>query len=449
MTVRHLRRVPRGSNNRRRRYLQDDENDDINEDTTNNDDDGKNNDPNGNNGDNKNENKNNNKNKNPETSEPSQGPTQRPRTRAPTQRPVFAPTMPSSPTFQLTTPSSASPPSTAMKPSFISFQGTVDLSWSQIQTSSDVQFSDYMVPFLKDWIAQEYLCSQPSILLTSDLALESDCATEGTPLAADSKRTRAILWNAPDAIASSERLDGTDLPYARWTLSFPVYDEYSEGLETHLQEGLDGLILRDRIEPAFRSSILSVVGNEMATFGDREVLDRSDGTLPPFAAPYLAPTALPTATVDDAKSVVMVQSIGGFLALIHTLLLIMLHFFGKPYLQKRILDEKRKTNRKLFIDGLKLTHTESSEVASTDGSSGNLRQKKKIQVEQRQRRRISKKDDNQSSTYGNNPSDGLGLLLMATNRRSLNQRDSSGRRPSPNKTTYHDRNRSLWWCGEE
>jgi hypothetical protein len=357
------------------------------------------------------------------------------------------------PTTQLPTPAPGIPtlsptqsPFAVIKPSFLSFEGTVQLTWSHHLTFAETQFSSVMMPELTEWIGQEFLCQQNSILLTSNLALESDCDSVGSiSNSTTTDQARAIIWNTPTAIATVETLPDSDIAYTLWSVNFPVYAEFYNDLQQDLQLELDTQIIEEALLSPLEDALLSIVGEEVDFFAffTNNTADgaNSTGTESPTMTSYPTSSFTPSPTAitsdsaaDGAASVIMksypatiLRGVGIMTAILHTILLIGLHVFGKSYLKKRLKETRRK-NGAQPSKALETTKPKGSKKSS-NGSGDAV----EYENEDQQLACPSSQDDLDV---------GLELLLMATKKESINKRDSTRKSPSPLRTEYYNRSRT-------
>lgn len=396
---------------------------------------------------NKDDNKDNNKNDNKDTPAP---------TRLPTPPPTEAPAVPTIPTLSPT-----QSPFAVIKPSFLSFEGSVELTWSQHLTVENEQFSTDMMAEMTEWIGQEFLCEQQdSILLTSTLALQSDCVSasieDGNSTLVD--QTKTVIWNAPTA--SVELLEESGIEYTLWSVRYPVYDEFYNGLQQDLQSELNIQIIDEDIATPSEGAILSIVGNEVDFFsfnvtvpvedGDEDTKDddnmnNSNGTESPTVTSYptssftpaptsiLSPSSLNRAApLVDSTPAKVVQGLGGITAILHTILLIGLHVFGKSYLKKEM---RKKRETKGANPGLKPATPKRGRSSKKSVSSSTSSSRREDCVEfENEGHQLEEENEGQDV--------GLELLLMATKKGRINRRDSSKKNPSPNRTEYFVRSRT-------
>eukprot|EP00980_Cylindrotheca_fusiformis_P014872 scaffold4060_cov121-Cylindrotheca_fusiformis.AAC.6 len=390
-----------------------------------------------NNKDNKNDNKN--KDKVPETATPSRLPTSIPSrlpTSIPSQLPTPAPSRfpTSTPTLipDATTSAPSRSPVVEIEPTFLSFQGSIGLKWSQHILQADNQSSSFQTTDLTDWIGQEFLCGQGNtILFTSSLDLESDC--EKGLGNSTSDQTMTIVWNAPTAIARVETLEGSGIEYSFWLVTFPVYAEFYDELEQTLQKELDIQIAEEELFLPWDSGLLSVVGEEEKFFsslnntsvvGD-DTFDSGFATQPPTPLyQHKTHNNLNRVAVSESTASKVLQGIGGISAILHTICLIGLHRFGKSYLIKkkeREIPQTEETKPTIERGRSRTTKKSTSIISSVEYQS---------------------EDQGPSSPATSDGDIGLELLLMATNKESINRRNSSKEHPSPNRTLYSQRMRT-------
>lgn len=261
---------------------------------------------------------------------------------AKTAPPIFAPTM---------------SPTTPPKVTDRLFQGSLSLEWSLLLlTKVDAEglsqpnvfdatasATNNGVNELKNWIAQDFLCLQDTIWLTSDMKnLDSDCQatlrrrtqeTQPPTVTADQPLYpyRTILWNDPVVLESREILNGTNTEYTVWSMEYPVYSyaiERSHEEET-VEERLQGL-LNQRIEKRiieWEDGILAVVGNETEIFASTDHFWHTNND--PLILIELGPISLTP-----------LEAIGAGIVLMQTIVLIVLHVFIKPCLNHRIGERK-------------------------------------------------------------------------------------------------------------
>ncbi|KAL3938746.1 MAG: hypothetical protein SGBAC_006396 [Bacillariaceae sp.] len=257
----------------------------------------------------------------------------------PTDSPTFAPTM--------------APTKKAIVSNRL-FEGSLSLEWSvhmltnndtsePLSTTNVFKKSDSPVNNeLKHWIAQDFVCRQDTIWLTSDMKnLDSDCQatirrtqdTQIPPASSTSEQRlhpeRTILWNDPVISRSRKILEATDTEFTVVTIEYPVYSYADRSEEKWTAEQRAQELLNQQIEDAtlvWEDGILSIVGNEIGAFApnNRYWLTDDQNTL--FELGPFAVTPL--------------QTTGAIMAIVQTMTLIVLHIFLKPYLKDGIRRKK-------------------------------------------------------------------------------------------------------------
>lgn len=308
-------------------------------------------------------------------------------------------------------------------------------------TFAETQFSSVMMPELTEWIGQEFLCQQDFILLTSDLALESDCDSVGSISNSTTDQSTTIIWNTPTAIATVETLPDSDIAYTLWSVSFPVYDEFYNDLQQDLQLELDTQILEDELLSPLEDALLSIVGEEVDFFA---FLNNSTGTETPTMTSYPTSSFTPSPTSitsDGAASVLgesyqatILRGVGTITAILHTILLIGLHVFGKSYLKKK-LKETRLEDGAQPPEALERTKPRGRKNSS-NGSFKSFSKRGDVMEYVNEDHQLA------CPSSQDNLDVGLELLLMATKKKSINKRDSTRKSPSPNRTEYYNRSRT-------
>jgi hypothetical protein len=297
-----------------------------------------------------------------------------------------------------------------------------------------------MMPELTEWIGQEFLCQLDSILLTSDLALKSDCDSVGSiSNSTTTDQSRTIIWNTPTAIANVETLPDSDIAYTLWSVSFPVYDEFYDDLQQDLQLELDAQILEEELLTPSEDALLSIVGEEADFFAflNNNPADNFTGTETPTSSFTPSPSSISSngaasALVESYQANIL-QAVGAITAILHTILLIGLHVFGKSYLKKNFKERRLK-------DGAQ--PSQAPETAKPGGKN-NSSNGSSMTFSKRGDAVDYENEDHQLACPSSQDLDvGLELLLMATKKKSINKRDSTRKSPSPNRTEYYNRSRT-------
>ncbi|CAJ1956733.1 unnamed protein product [Cylindrotheca closterium] len=197
-------------------------------------------------------------------------------------------------------------------------------------TNSYIENRDWMVR----WFLQQFLCSQASELLwlanPMDI-LKTKCRQEA--IALDDASSYIILWNEPIVSWYPELLEG-HIPYEAWNIQYPLYanrtqnevterDVHNESVQDRLQA-----LLNDHIELKHLQLIrglVSIVGKESETHLLRNLGSHTQ-------APTVLPQTPPILGAYSPESLVLT---GALIALIHTLILLLIHIYFRPCLQER------------------------------------------------------------------------------------------------------------------
>lgn len=251
-----------------------------------------------------------------------------------TPAPTFSPTM--SPTHKPTQDDS--------------IKGSLSLEWSMLEDTTSGLSG---VEDIKIWIAQDFLCLQDNIWLTSDLTtLDSDCQSTIRRLQAEEEEEgddddddvgeqnseqplypdRTILLNDPVVLESRETLwNSPTTEYTVWTLQYPVHSFADQSDEKTIQEELQNELNQEiELETiVWDDGMLAVVGNETKVFA-------------PPTGHYWRYNDNFTYVELGPISLTWLQSLGAVIAVAQTLGLILLHEIVKPYMKERNHKKKKK-----------------------------------------------------------------------------------------------------------
>jgi hypothetical protein len=231
-----------------------------------------------------------------------------------------------------------------MNESEIAFQGDLYLWWSLRIPDSTIPPLPTLSDEVKQWISQEFICGKidelASVRIIKDVLLTSACrdvnifnnTSRRQQLTLPSDMT--ILWNAPSANVTVEVLDSynTNWTYTRWNVSFPVYEwgpgNDSRVVQRDLQDLLERKIWSGDLDMPWDGSLLSITGNEAYFFIEQ-----------------------PGIEAGDAKNMI---TIGGLLFLIHTILLGLLHVYGKGQVAfrqetKQLMKQRERVDDMLYL----------------------------------------------------------------------------------------------------
>lgn len=195
-----------------------------------------------------------------------------------------------------------------------------------------------------DWIAQDFLCdtihfsSSASIVLVGSERMDSNCGQTSLlfnnrgrrRLRRQKKLESTIILNSPTALTKSYSIRDFNLTYTTWNVTFPVYEWGYGNVQEELQESLNELIEDDKLPTPWgrENGYLAVYGQEEIYFGKLGLQQQQLQTNNNYFG------------IPENEAYLM-QGIGVVIMVLHTILLIAAHIFGKSYL-KRKQEEKRK-----------------------------------------------------------------------------------------------------------
>lgn len=248
-------------------------------------------------------------------------------------------------------PSTVSPTQTPpMHRSFVTLQ------WSMINTTIEEWSPSYKTEFMEDWLLTNFLCANELWMANSLNLLQNDCMSldKDADLHALLDSGKIILWNEPYVYYYSEQVE--DLYYDVWNAQYPVFIDWKhekkedvvgtsqqqeitssqQRTQKELQDMMDQRIQKGELQCPERG-IVSILGLELETWW----LFENAADFPKIPKPIIPnlPSPTPEATSQsltlaphDTEPLVL---IGGIIVLVHTLVLICLHFILKPCLKKQ------------------------------------------------------------------------------------------------------------------
>jgi hypothetical protein len=214
-----------------------------------------------------------------------------------------------------------------------------------------------------DWIIYEYMCFARGIHLVSDLkSMQSFCLME---IEDESVSSKAIIHNLPRTTSRIERLGDSTLRFTRLNITFPIFENRDAELESKLQSDLDWLIEEGDITSPWEGSLLAVAGQEISYYQeylfDQSIEDNGYNINMQSENTFL-----------KEYSPVYLQGIGCIVGIINTILLIILHVFGKSYIKQKKIQRTKKRRRKDLMSAqgvnLMLDQSRMTEKAQFRGS---------------------------------------------------------------------------------
>ena len=215
----------------------------------------------------------------------------------------------------------------------------------KITESQQIEEEGKQKLLVTEWIGQEFLCHASSyrlsIELVGSLDMKSQCAIHSRlrkRILNSDLSTTTIVWNNPTATSTGHTLPNLNhLNYTSWNVSYPVLEWGDlENVQQFLQFSLNERIKENPFisendnNGKMMTLILAVYGQEEHYFDSHNNFFMSKGY-----------NDMPKNMEQTAKAT-RLQMIGFVILILHTIIMISFHIFGKSYVKRIRIQSKQK-----------------------------------------------------------------------------------------------------------